>query len=364
MEIKMNGAEFSNALQKVGRCKPSKTTILLTEYFLFEPYGDKSIKITASDTTRRIESVIELSNVDDFKKPFVLPIAQMLTISNKFTKDDTVTLKTDIKDKIKISTSKSKFKLVTIDPTEYPKLKLPTPEVSFQIDAALFTENIADLSKMIDTTSVKEFLLGVCVKISKDKINFIGAASARFAQKTVKTPIDHELDILIPKQSAETLKNLCENDITVNVSEKHLEIVGENIRVVFNLMNIKYPDVEKMFPKDNNTEVEVTKTDLAEAIGTVNVTLDKMSPLIVYKFTKNNLELSSQSSIIGTSNTNMPIEYNSDSIEFEIRSEFIQDCFYLLPDKFTLYLKNNEVVYIKTDDVQYVAVPVKKKKAV
>ncbi len=75
-------------------------------------------------------------------------------------------------------------------------------------------------------------------------------------------------DIIIP---ADTVRNIPDIDGEIFASDKKLVIIGQTCKFSTALVDAKYPDWQKIIPKNHEIELEVSKEEITNALKTVQI---------------------------------------------------------------------------------------------
>ncbi len=185
-------------------------------------------------------------------------------------KDDLLTLQT--KDgTLHIHQGHSKFKLPMFDPEEYPKF--PTIDGLPQIDipSTAFITSLKKISPAIDTNNPKFELNGALIDIKPTHINFVATDTRRLALVRLDQPMKETFNLIIPKKAIMEIQKLFLEDISMFYDQTHLIIKSGGYFFFTKLINGKFPDYERILPKELRYVMKLPKDKMIEAIKQITI---------------------------------------------------------------------------------------------
>lgn len=287
MKITLNKTNFEMILNNFQSFLDKKDSSQITSHIYLETMGDKLL-MKATDYEISIQSKIDiLQNAEDgiatIEGKKILPIIKQL-------KDGEVTLET--KDsQILVKQGKAKFKLSTFNAAEFNNAT-KFPEISendtkINLDSIDFIKSIEKVAAAADSSAHKIDnhrieLTGTLIDVKDYYCNFVGTDTRRLAIIRQNTQsIGTQLSIIIPKRAILEIKKLFSDDFEIFFSQTMLFVRSQNYAFSTKLINGKYPDYEKIIPKDFKMQLKLPKRDIEEAINlikslsvNVKITLD------------------------------------------------------------------------------------------
>ena len=359
MKIKFEKEKLLGALQNTSKFQKGNSVIPIMNHFLFEPFGDKGIQITGADVNKRIEQIIEFESAEEFTSSFTLPIKELLTIVSKIGKEITFeqTDKTII-----IKSGRAKFTLTSLDVETYPKSVAIKADTTFKVDGEVFSDNLKKASVMC-STDTDTAMSGICLDVKKDKIKYIATNGSRLIIIENEYQCEEELNIVLPSETAKGLSGLMKGEVIINLNETTMELLGENIKCVTNLINKQYPAYEGIIPKKSDEDlfavVEVKK--LKQSLDIVSVAFDNEAPVIKSTFENNKLTMESVNKDIGKALDEIEIEYNGDKLTLQLNPKYLIDLFPIVTDENININFKDEVAAVKitSSNICYIIMPIK-----
>ena len=185
-------------------------------------------------------------------------------------KEDLVTLQT--KDgSLHIHQGHSKFKLPMFDPEEYPSFPSIDGLPQIDIPSTAFISSLKKISPAIDTNNPKFELNGALIDIRPTHINFVATDTRRLALVKLDQPMKEAFNLIIPKKAIMEIQKLFLEDISMFYDQTHLIIKSGGYFFFTKLINGKFPDYERILPKELRYVLKLPKDQMIEAIKQITI---------------------------------------------------------------------------------------------
>ena len=267
MKIYCNRSELNKAINNLSHAVPTRTTSNILEGILFE-IENGSMKMTATDTTITIESIINVQC--DESGSFVVPSKLFGSIINKLPEEDIMIDYDPSKVKINIKCAGSNSELVCFRAEEFPKVRL------FEGDNVIYLSK-EDIKKIIRKTafsaSTDDFngiLTGVLLDIKDGNMKMVGVDPFRIATYNVEIKNDDNVNVVIPakliNEVAKIISDEGEDRMSLEVIDKKVVMKFDNYKVFINSFSGKFIDYERIINKTGEINVRIKKNDLLNSI--------------------------------------------------------------------------------------------------
>jgi len=183
----------------------------------------------------------------------------------KILRDEMLILKTE-ESFLYIMQEKSKFKLPMFNAEEYPLFPQIDNKSRFEIEPMKFLHAIKKISPAIDTNNPKYELNGALIDLSENRINFVATDTRRLAVVTLEKVIEKDIALIIPKKAITEIQKLFFDEMEIFYDENTLLIRSENFIFFTKLINGKYPDYQRIIPKEYKVEFFLNRDQMIEHI--------------------------------------------------------------------------------------------------
>ena len=318
MKIEINKQILESILINLQSFLEKKDATQITSHILFTT-KDNQATIKATDleiglkiTTNKI-TIIEEGN-------FTVNGKKLLNII-KILKDEKITLET-ISDILIIKQKHSRFKLPTFEPTAYPSFPTIEDNNQVSINSSKLIQNLKKISPAIDNNNPKFELNGAYINIQEDSIDLVGTDTRRLAISSITSQNQKELSIIVPKKAILEIQKLFLDDVKIYINETNLIISNQNYLFYTRLINGKYPDYQRIIPKNTKQKLTLNKKDMINSIKMITT----ISQEIKIVFTQNSIIFNSLSSDNIEAKTQLEVSNNIDEdFQLAFNSKYLLD---------------------------------------
>lgn len=193
----------------------------------------------------------------------------------KILKDDEVILET-IKDYLYIKQKNSKFKLPMFNPDEFPLSPSIDDKPKFEINSIEFIRAIKKIAPAIDTNNPKYELNGALIDIKSEYINIVSTDTKRLALAKMNTPSQKDLKLIIPKKAIHEMQKLFYDEIEIFYDKNIFIAKSQNFTFFTKLINGKFPEYERIIPKEKKYQILLSREKMIEAIKQISIISNEM----------------------------------------------------------------------------------------
>jgi len=254
----------------------------ITSHILFEINETHSI-IRATDLEIGIE--VKTQDIDIHQiGSFTVNGKKLLDII-RILNDNEITLELD-NEVLHIKQGKSKFKLPTFNASNFPLFPNKENKAKISLDSLALIKNLKKITPAIDSNNPKYELNGALIDIQKENTFIVGTDTRRLAIASLTNASDNELSIIVPKKAIIEIEKLFLDQIDIFYDEQELIIENDKFFIFTKLINGKFPDYNRIIPKEIKNTIEFPKKEMLDAIKKITtVSQDinlKLTPNMVY----------------------------------------------------------------------------------
>ena len=264
---------------------------------------------------------IQTTNLEIIQSGLATANGKKLLDIVKILKDENLTLQTDA-DFLHIKQNRSKFKLPMFKASEYPDFPTIKNKNRFKIEPIDFLHSIKKVSPAIDTNNPKYELNGTLIDIEANHINFVATDTRRLAIASLEQNSENKKAIIIPKKAISEIQKLFFDKMEIFYDENIFLIKSNNFTFFTKLINGKYPDYQRIIPKEYKYELTLNRNEMIEKLKQITTISYEMklsfskSRIIFESLNEDNIEAKTELS------TNLPLE---EEIYLAINSRYILD---------------------------------------
>lgn len=272
MKLNINKNTLESAVLLCNAYVEKKDSSTITSHLLFHADEDKLI-IKASDFEIGINYKIKKIRVEN--SGFATVNAKSIVDVIKNLNNEEVILET-IDNFLFVRQKSTKYKLPMFNYEDFPNFPSTENKNKFDIDSSDLSRSLKKILPSIDTNNPKYSLNGAFLDIKTDKIIFAGTDTRRLSIYTLEKSNEKEFHISIPKKAIMEMQKLFYEKIEIFYDENILIAKNENFEFFTKLINDKFPDYEKVIPKQFNYEFILKTEDFIDSLKKISVVTEKM----------------------------------------------------------------------------------------
>ena len=190
--------------------------------------------------------------------------------SLKDSKEDDIILET-INDYLYIKQNSSKYKLPMLNPSDFPEFPMIDSKPKFEINNATLVKSIKKIAPAIDTNNPKFELNGSLIDIKNNIINLVATDTKRLAVIKIEQESHQDFSLIIPKKAISEIQKLFFDNIEMFYDENTLIAVSSQFTFFTKLINGKFPDYERIIPKNKNFKIALNRELMVDAIKQISI---------------------------------------------------------------------------------------------
>ena len=159
---------------------------------------------------------------------------------------------------------------------DFPKFPTIENKNRFEIDAVMFGRSLKKILPNIDSNNPKFELNGAFIDIKENYINIVGTDTKRLSVFRLEMPTQNEFSLIIPKKAISEIQKLFFDKIEIYYDENTLIAQSQNFEFFTKLINGKFPDYNRVIPKEIKRRLKLSRDKMLEGIKTISIISDTM----------------------------------------------------------------------------------------
>ena len=317
MRFKINVELMLENATALMKAVPTKTNNPILENFLIQ-MKKELVRITASDGEITIRST--MPTLEAIKEGAVAVPAKILTELLKTLPAGDAEFILNDNNTMTINWEKGESTLPVFEWKDFPQVT-PVEKGTEMIRTTQPTLQDA-LSKTAyaasDDQDLKPALSGILLDFSDSGFNVVATDSHKLIVYAIEgVTTTNKTKVIIPKKSAMMIKGLLKKDgeLSIAAKENTVRFQFGTTEFITRAIQAKYPDYERVIPKENSNVLTIERTELLSAVKRIAVCSDKASMLLKVELKYNEIKLSAQDlaySVAAQEKTNC--EYDGEDI--------------------------------------------------
>ena len=265
---------------------------------------------------------------------------KLLSIIRELPEDDVIFVSDDNNRLTIRSSSKdinAEFKIAGVPKEDFPNINTEPEEEYVGLNPKVFKEMIRKVIFSVSDDENKYSLTGVFLEKNNGDLSMVGTDGKRLSliskkQKELNIPKEDFFvpydGVIIPRIVLIEVAKYQFDDETLYMgfSKNQIFFKYDNINLVSNLIEGKFPDYKKIIPADRERFFTAKRVLLYNAIKRVSILVEESYNQIKLKLTKERLSVSSQNPALGGAIEEIPVIYDDEDIEIALNYVYLSDC--------------------------------------
>ena len=317
MKLSISKTPFEIILSNFQNFLEKRDISQITSHINFECVNN-TLTLKATDYEIAIQSQIEVHTQEEGRAT-----ANGRDILNfvKNLKEDDITLETQ-DDLLFIKQGRSKSSLQMFNVNEFPSLPEFSQSQQINIESHKFLSSMKKINSTAETNNAKFELNGALIDIKEYSFNFVATDTRRLAIVKYDTQGINTLSLIIPKRAMNEIQRLFVDNIEIFFNTTYIIIKSPSYLFFSKVINGKYPDYEKIIPKEFKNTIKLPKDKFIESIKIVS----SLSNKIKITLRANEILFESMSDRNHKASTQLDIQTNiQEEFVFGVDSKYITD---------------------------------------
>lgn len=368
MKLTLDRESLLTPLQMVMGVVERKQTLPILSNVLLDT-TNQSIAITGTDLEVELVGQLPL-DVDLAPNRITLPGRKLMDICKALPDNAAVELYKD-KEQVVVTSGSSRFVLSTLPADDFPNVGHQDPQVSFDIKQSELQRLLQLCAFSMAQQDVRYYLNGLLFEITSDYIRHVATDGHRLACATlhnISTATNEKTQVILPRKGVIELLRLLQNKdemISISISENHLRAEAKGYRFTSKLIDGRFPDYERVIPKQSSKKVSLDKSVFKDALSRVAILCNEKFRGLRFEFRQNVLRIMANNPEQEAAEEEIRIDYNDEDVDVGLNVTYLLDVINVIDaDTITLNFSDaNSSVVIdnKEDDIHctYVIMPMR-----
>ena len=317
----------------------------------------KDSTLTIKATDNEIGLSYKSQNVNIVDEGIATANGKKLLDIIKSLKDGEVILET-IQNHLYIKQNNSKYRLPMQKADDFPDFPTIENKKRFNINAANLSKSLKKITNSIENTNSKIELTGALIDIKNNSINLVGTDTKRLSVYTIDIESQSEpFSIIIPKKAIVEIQKIFYENIEIYYDENIFIAISQNFEFFTKLINGRYPDYERVIPKESKININLNREKMIEGIKTISM----LSEIIKITINKENITFESINNDNSEAKTVIEQKFDiEDNIILGVKNRFILDFLSSIEDsEFTLSYNDVGLPYVlRSEELKTVIMPI------
>jgi DNA polymerase III subunit beta len=330
MEVTLKRDDLVRGLHLVQGVVERRTPQPILANVLLEP-AEGGIALTATD----MEVGLRVTVPAQMKKKAAVTVnaRKVYEIARELAADE-VTLKVGTAGWVDVVAGRSRFKVVSLDPKDYPQLPFGANAgtgTPIRIAAGTLREMIDKTLFAVSQDETRFNLSGVYVESAEGGILRMVATDGHRLAMVDRSVADAKLPrgVIMPRKGLVEVRKLLdetgEAELTLVVAEKDVRVHTPQLSFFMRLVEGEFPDYRQVVPSSTRAKAQVNRDDLLAAVRRISLLASERSHGVKLHFEKGSLELSASNPDLGEASEDIEASYGGESMSIGFNGRYLLD---------------------------------------
>ena len=274
MKFSVSRENLLTPLQQVAGVVERRQTLPVLSNVLMVVEGD-SLSITGTDLEVELVARITLETPADVDGEITLPAKKIMDICKSLPNEAVITFEQE-EQKMRIKAARSRFTLATLPANEFPNLEDTASTSEFSINQGYLKQTIDRTSFAMAQQDVRFYLNGMLLELTQNQIKTVATDGHRLAlcSASIQIEIEGSTQAIVPRKGILELARLFsddDTDVNITLSSNHIRAETPSLRFTSKLVDGKFPDYDKVLPKQGDKLVVGEKAEMKQSFSRVAI---------------------------------------------------------------------------------------------
>ena len=365
MKFSVNREALLKPLQQVAGVVERRQTLPVLSNLLLR-VDENRLSMTGTDLEVELIGRVEISAVEAGE--ITVPARKLVDICREI--PDKADIEFTLADgRVEIRSGRFRSTLSTLPANDFPSVDHADPELSAVIDSKAMKKLLDKTAFAMAQQDVRYFLNGMLIEIGDGQVRSVATDGHRLAlgDLQIESIEGASKQVILPRKGVIEIQRLLqelEGQVSLSIGSSHLCASSDMFTLTTKLVDGKFPDYERVIPRDGSKIVLADKQELRQALSRTAILSNEKFRGIRVALSAGQLQLSANNPEQEEAEEIVSVDYEGDSLEVGFNVGYLQDVLAVIDDsqvRITLHDANSSAVLEDPahEDATYVVMPMK-----
>ena len=289
---------------------------------------DGTLSLTGTDL--EVELVARESGVDIQQEgETTIPARKLADIWRSLPEEAQVTVEVS-GDRATVRSGRSRFTLATLPAQDFPKVESGQDDVSFRVRQEDLRSLLDQVSFSMAQQDVRYFLNGMLLEVSPQHLRTVATDGHRLAMSTLEGAgnTQERMQAIVPRKGVLELSRLLDGEdeeVLLQLGANHLRVNKGPYTLTTKLVDGKFPDYEKVIPKDLGRTVTGDRNALRQAFQRASILSNEKYRGVRLIIEGDQLTIQANNPEQEEAEEQVAVDYDGDRLEIGFNVSYLQD---------------------------------------
>lgn len=289
------------------------------------------LQMTGTDLEVELQSRVRLET-SSFDEPITFTVQgrKFFDICRSLPEGEEVELILE-EDKLTIRAGRSRFNLATLPAEDFPLQKDLVDSVRFTLSQKILRRLTSRTSFAMAQQDVRYYLNGMLLEVTEGVVRTVATDGHRLAFNSLATAPSENIataQIILPRKGVLELMHLIEDadkEVMIELGNAALRLYGEDFTFTSKLIDGRFPDYERVLPKNGDKTVVIDRLLLKQALSRVAILSNEKVRGVRLEFGANMLKIFINNPEHEEAEEKISIVYAHEPLEFGFNVTYLLD---------------------------------------
>ena len=287
---------------------------------------DKTLSLTGTDLEVELIGRVELdaAGVDG---EVTVPARKLVDICKSRPEGSTIEFSLEA-GKATVKAGRSRFTLSTLPAADFPAVEGGAGSVALSLDQSLVKQLIDSTAFAMAQQDVRYYLNGLFLEIMGGRLRVVATDGHRLALATGPALVEAaDTGVIIPRKGVLELSRLLDGSVPLElaIGTNHIRATNEQFTFTSKLVDGKFPDYERVIPKNADKSVIGERGELKQAFTRTAILSNEKYRGVRLKLSDNNLDITANNPEQEQAEEVVGVQYTGAELEIGFNVSYLLD---------------------------------------
>ena len=286
----------------------------------------KTLSLTGTDLEVELVGRVELdaAGVDG---EVTVPARKLVDICKSLPEGSTIEFALE-SGKATVKAGRSRFTLSTLPAADFPAVEGGVGSVALSLDQALVKQLIDGTAFAMAQQDVRYYLNGLYLEILGGRLRVVATDGHRLALATAPALVEAgDTGVIVPRKGVLELSRLLDGEapLELSIGTNHVRAANEQFTFTSKLVDGKFPDYERVIPKNADKSVIGDRAELKQAFTRTAILSNEKYRGVRLKLSDNNLDITANNPEQEQAEEVVGVQYTGTELEIGFNVSYLLD---------------------------------------
>ena len=287
---------------------------------------DKTLSLTGTDLEVELIGRVELeaAGVDG---EVTVPARKLVDICKSLPEGSNIEFSLEA-GKATVKAGRSRFTLSTLPAADFPAVEGGAGSVALSLDQSLVKQLIDSTAFAMAQQDVRYYLNGLYLEIMGGRLRVVATDGHRLALATGPALVEAaDTGVIIPRKGVLELSRLLDGSVPLElaIGTNHIRATNEQFTFTSKLVDGKFPDYERVIPKNADKSVIGERSELKQAFTRTAILSNEKYRGVRLKWSDNNLDITANNPEQEQAEEVVGVQYTGAELEIGFNVSYLLD---------------------------------------